>query len=79
MSKELERLKLICEETETGVVEGCNPSPWAPCVYPSGNYQSRYSVVRRWYGDECQCQEKEDDGGPDMMAGNVDENGEDVT
>jgi len=37
------------EETETGVEYGCNPSPWAPCVFPPNyTYKKEYSIKRTW-------------------------------
>lgn len=39
----------ILEEIETGVEYGCNPSPWAPCVFPPQyNYKVEYTIKRTW-------------------------------
>ena len=37
------------EEIETGVEYGCNPSPWAPCVFPQQyNYKKEYTIKKTW-------------------------------
>jgi len=39
----------ILEETETGTEQGCNPSPWAPCVFPPCyTYERKYTIKRVW-------------------------------
>lgn len=41
--------KMIMEETEEGTVNGCDPSPWAPCPPGETNYTKNYSIKRKWY------------------------------
>jgi hypothetical protein len=46
--EETEKNKIL-EEIETGVEYGCNPSPWAPCVFPPNyNYKKEYTIKKTW-------------------------------
>lgn len=39
----------LVEETEQGIVEGCTPSPWAPCSYPEHKtYRKEYTIKRTY-------------------------------
>jgi hypothetical protein len=53
-------LPIILEEIETGVEEGCNPSPWAPCNFPEKkNYRKEYTI-KRTYNSSDSCNPDED-------------------
>lgn len=51
---------IILEEIETGVEEGCNHSPWAPCSFPEQkNYRKEYTI-KRTYASSAACNPDED-------------------
>jgi len=58
MNHNINSKNLVLLEKEAGVVEGCNPSPWAPCVYPQTNFRCEYTVERFFYSS-CNCGKSE--------------------
>lgn len=48
---------IVMEEIETGTVEGCIPSPWAPCC----PYTKTYTITRKYLytpQPDSKCDEK---------------------